>query len=230
MNDYAMKLEDEARLILEAVAKSATSGPARDLARGVRSRLSKGVKTLGLRVFDEVTQRMTGAEPEPEDYPIRKPKVVSAQDAAKMYAKRNTEDPPIAKVDTQTTMKDQPKVETTKPSTSKRYGINRVVLLVRHPDRGFAYWEIASERISENAVGQLELQNADDDSVIHQVEVDPQQGRHYFDLPDPEGRYCAELFLKDGSGDWTSLSTSYPAKFDPDNPTGSQPPTRTTNP
>jgi hypothetical protein len=237
MNESTMKFEDEAKIIIDAVTKSATSQPARALARGVRDRLTKGVKTLGLFVFDEVSQRLSQEQNEIEDPVVRRPKVVSAREAAEMFARNNSKPEETIEPDAKEDTGDEEKIETQAnpkiparesktPATTKKYGINRVVLLVRHPDRGFAYWEIAADRIPHQATGRLELQDAESNAVLHSVEVDPKQGRNYFDLPDPNKSYCAELFIKNEQGDWDSLSSSYPAKYDPENPTGSQPPSK----
>ena len=225
-----MKFEDEAKLILEAVAKTATSERTRKLARSVSGRVTTGVKSIGFRMFSEVMDRIG----DPGEAPVEsmKPyiaKPVSAQEAALRFrqaqASPPTEEP---------SKESQGSPDTTPPQTissrpisaSKRYGINRVVLLIRHPGRAFAYWEIDAQRVENGGDAWLELVDADSSETLKKVSCDPVQGKHYFDVERSDGRYVVELYSEDENQDKVLLSRSHPAQYDPDNPTGSQPPTK----
>lgn len=225
-----MKFEDEALLILEAIAKSTTSSRSRKLARSLRHRVSRRVKSLGIRVFEEMTERLpTMPQTQEERSTPRRPQPVSAQETAAQVAAK-----PHPQASEPTPLISQSKPNQSIPTTptthnAKRYGIDRVVLLIRHPDRAFAYWEISEKRVSKSRTGrtgQLELIDAGDNRVLDSVHVDPLQGRHYFQLLAPDRSYRVELKAQIENGEWSSLSCSYPAKYDPENPTGSQPPTR----
>ena len=228
-----MKFEDEAKLILEAVAKTATSERTRDLARHAGRKVATRVKSLGFRVFSEVMDRMGDEQPQ-EDSPIKPyiSKPVSAQQAAARFAQEKRaqvpEESPAEKPPGSA-----PTVVTEKPSTGpqktqdpKRYGINRVVLLIRRADRAFAYWEIDEQRIPEGAQGRLELIDADTEELVQSVDADLEQGKQYFDIPPTKQRYVVDLIAAVEGQEQLLLSRSHPAQFDPDNPTGSQPPTK----
>lgn len=233
-----MKFEDEAKLILEAVAKTASSDRTRKLARNVSGRVATGVKSLGFRVFSEVMDRIGDAKETSDESTkpyIAKP--VSAQDAALRFSQKRA--PTVSATEeqepTETSISEKPqKLSTnskdrisTRPTTSnKRYGINRVVLLIRHPGRAFAYWEIDEQRVAEDANAWLDLIDADSGQVLEKVAGNPIQGKQYFDVDRSDGRYVVELYLLNEEGDKSLLSRSHPAQYDPENPTGSQPPTK----
>ena len=235
-----MKFEDEAKLIVEAVAKTATSKRTRKLARDVGGRVATGVKSLGIRVFSEVKERLgeDAVSSSSRTKPYRA-KPVSAQEAASKFASLIRSEAPNAPV-TNTSRTPKPEVSqsvgesevpfvpdaTTNSPHKNRYGIDRVVLLVRHPDRAFAYWEIDEQRVDKEATGRLELLEATGDEILEQVQVDPVQGRHYFMLKDPELRYIVQLKSLGPDQEWVLLSRSHPGQYDPENPTGSQPPTK----
>ena len=248
-----MKFEDEAKLIVEAVAKTATSKRTRKLARDVGGRVATGVKSLGIRVFSEVVDRL--GDDKSDSINRTKPyraKPVSAQEAALKFNSAQTSptrdstatnashapspegdekdelcDPDANTASAQDVQMPRSTGCTDAAGPSKnRYGIDRVVLLVRHPDRAFAYWEIDEQRVDKEATGRLELLDANRDEVLDHVQVDPVQGRHYFMLKDPQLRYIVQLKCLGTDQDWVLLSRSHPGQYDPENPTGSQPPTK----
>jgi hypothetical protein len=79
-----------------------------------------------------------------------------------------------------------------------RFGLDRIVLLLREPTVAFAYWEIDPARIAgARAAGsgraELRLVDVADGRSVQALEVAPEQGRSYFsDFPPGRG-YRAEL-------------------------------------
>ncbi len=98
-------------------------------------------------------------------------------------------------------------------SAPQRYGIDRVVLLIRSATRAFAYWEIDPERAPEGAEGRVRLRDETTGDTLDEAAVDPTHGRHHFTLDGEPRSYLAEVVLIDGEGRETVLSTGRPAEL-----------------
>lgn len=99
----------------------------------------------------------------------------------------------------------------TSPPAKKRFGIDRVVLLIRHANRAFAYWEIDERRVANAERAELLLIDTDGDVTVASADVAPRQGRHYFDVPESGRTYVAELVAFTGD-DAMTLSRSTPVQ------------------
>ncbi|MEE2904158.1 MAG: DUF4912 domain-containing protein [Myxococcota bacterium] len=244
-----MKFEDEAKLILEAVTKTATSKRNRERALQLGGRVAKEVKTVGFRLLSDIADRISSSEANPFDPEIKpsisKP-VSSREYAARHFAQsaganKSTTIEESRKSDEDTSnfkasvarnrtehskSREIPKDESGSQIPEKKYGINRAVLLIRRPDQAFAYWEIDEERIPETKYCGLELINEETNAVISEATVSAQQGKHYFTLTNPHPSYVVELYVEKPDGTRERLSRSKPAKYQEGNPTGSQRPTK----
>lgn len=247
MGPKEMKFEDEAKLILEAVTKTATSKRNRERALQLGGRVAKEVKTVGFRLLSDIADRISSSEANPFD-PEIKPSIskpVSSREYAAKHFSGSTDSNQSTTIEN--SRKSEEKTSDLKASLSrnrtdhsksreiqtekspsqipaKKYGINRAVLLIRRPDQAFAYWEIDEDRIPETKYCGLELINEETNSVVSEATVSAQQGKHYFALTNPHPSYIVELYVETPDGTRKQLSRSKPAKYQEGNPTGSQRP------
>jgi|GEM_PF-5674675 len=244
-----MKFEDEAKLILEAVTKTATSKRNRERALQLGGKVAKEVKTVGFRLLSDIANRIKSSEAHPFD-PGIKPSI-SKPVSSREYAAKHFSQASESKQSTinEKTEKSEEYTSESKASLSrnhtvnsksreirqeksasqtpgKRYGINRAVLIIRRPDQAFAYWEIDEDRIPDSKHCGLELINEENDLVIATATVSAQQGKHYFALSNPHPSYVVELYIDKLDGARERLSRSKPARYQEGNPTGSQRPTK----
>lgn len=250
MGRTIMKFEDEAKLILEAVTKTATSKRNRERALKLGGRVANEVKSAGFRILSDLAGRMTNPESNPFDLESKPP--ISKPVSSREYAAQHFSQPTRTKNRGETASQAEPKkealvehsnvpaadsepsggpeVSTTSEHSSqipaRRYGINRAVLLIRRPDQAFAYWEIDEDRIPEAKRCGLELINNETGLVTDDASVSAQQGKYYFPLTDPDPSYVVELYVETTDGTRVQLSRSKPAKYQQGNPTGSQRPTK----
>ena len=241
-----MKFEDEAKLILETVAKTATSKKNRERAMKLGGRVANEVKSVGFRIFSDLTDRISSVDTLPfdtSDKPSISKPVSSREYAAKHFsggtqavvrdsvqnareAESDASDQPISSASTAAAKSDPLEEATVTDSQmpAKRYGINRAVLLIRRPDQAFAYWEIDEDRIPEYTHAGLELINLDTEKVVAEQKVPAAHGKHYFELNDPKPHYVVELYVEAIDEGRVRLSQSKPARYEEGNPTGSQRP------
>ena len=102
-----------------------------------------------------------------------------------------------------------------RPTASQKYGIDRLVLLVRSSGRAFTYWEIDPARLGEGGAGQLRLVDARTGATLASAPVDPAHGRHHFPLDGEAHDYLAQLVLVRSDGTEELLSEGRPAEIPP---------------
>jgi hypothetical protein len=94
-----------------------------------------------------------------------------------------------------------------------RFGLDRVVLLLREPSLAFAYWEIDPLRIQSAAASaatraELRLIDADDERLVQRLEVAASQGRTYLSGFAQDRSHRVELLLLKDDGSEVVLSRS----------------------
>jgi hypothetical protein len=197
---------------LEALARAVNDHNPGRAVEVVRRVVGETVETTAVRVFDKIVSRLAGTPVStvarartPVPSPAA-PGPAPGPDAARVDDTPAVAHPPapdpapepevVAEVEAATPAPSEPPAAAAAP---KRFGIDRVVLLIRNPERAFAYWEISADRLASagatESVAELRLVDADSGDVVARAPVAAAQGRHYFDVPDASRTYVAELVL-----------------------------------
>jgi hypothetical protein len=185
-----VSVEDRALRALEAVARRIGDRRPTEVARSLRDAVTSRAQRAGIRVLDSLVSRIAGR-------PVH---TLPRLGLVGRLLERRTASRPLERSQSQPRSSEPPRsTSKSEPPAHGRFGLDRVVLLIREPKLAFAYWEIDPNRVRSaapsDARGELRLIEAKEGRCVERITVDPEQGRAYLSSIEPEQTYRAELVL-----------------------------------
>ena len=182
---------------LDRVARVLNRKRTRRVVSKARRAISGQVKTVGNKVVDKIVSRLSQT-PIGDERPTYTPPPYTPPPPKAKPPAPEPEIPEAIEVPEALEAPEAPEVMATEKDRPMpaRFGIDRVVLLIRHADRGFAYWETDPARLEEHGECVAELRLVDEHGeCVAAAKVSPDRGRRNLDIPAPGRPYTAELVL-----------------------------------
>ncbi len=198
---------------LERLARAVNARRPAALLRGVRGAMERQVRDAGVKVLDDLVGRIAGhpvdtrpsASPEPGPLPtppegveVAGVELSAAPAPVSAVSAPASADPASPGPESDEVRPSERPTRTDLPP--ERFGIDRVVLLFRGPDRALAYWETDPERWVGESPGELRLVDADGVATVLASQVALGRGRCYFAPPCDGRRWVAELWATGAEG------------------------------